>query len=384
MNNKADKLFRALEIMSDQFRVYKNLLPKGHDLSDWQSKPVSYFKQYGFKVPQYYSDIYFRYNGIKSEKYVSGGLYYYSISPYLVNMNYYQAYDDKNLYHRLFPKVKQPSIVLQCMNGRFFIPSEDSVSGVRELDVKDAVMFIREHQRVVIKPSVGTGGGTGVELMEPQKLSVDELVRRMKEKKPNFIMQDVLYNHPTMKRLNSTSLNTCRIYTYRRVGNGEYVVLGSAVRFGGNGSILDNACSGGGFCKIYSDGLLDDRIYSYNNFEHRSLKSEKSIDKMYIPHYQEMVSMCLELHRSLPYIDIIGWDVAVDDEDSIVLIEYNYSADSEFLQIFNGPMFGDYTDELMEHLTEPINQEVIAVKRSFAHCPSYYEYIFDMSKTDSL
>lgn len=380
----ADKLFRTLEILSDDYRVKKNLLPAGFDVSEFSSGSVPYFKQYGYKVPKYISEIYCRYNGIKSDKYISGGLYYYSITPYLVNLNFYQAYDDKNIYSKLFPNVKQPNVVLKCMNGKLYQLAEETLSGVNLVSVEESLDIVRGHRRVIVKPSVGTGGGTGVELWDCEKLTKEELKDRIIGKMPNFIMQDIVINHPEIKRLNPTSLNTCRIYTYRRVGNSECVPLGSAIRFGGEGSIRDNACSGGGFTRINPDGLLDDRIYTYNNFEHRSLRQEKDIEKLVIPHYPEMERMCLELHESLPYFDIIGWDVTVDDKDDIVFIEYNYSADSEFLQIFNGPMFGVYTDELMEHLNNPINKDVVGVKRSFVDGYAGYEYIFDMNKKESL
>lgn len=381
--NNADKLFRSLEIMSDNFRTTKNIIPDGFDVSILSARSNPYFKQYGFKVPEYISELFYKYNGIKSDKYISGGLYYYSITPYLINLNCIPAYDDKNIYSQLFPNIAQPDTVVKCMNGRYFVPTENSIV---EISVDETVDYIYDNESVIIKPSIGTGGGKGVELWIPQQLQKDGLKRRILEFGNNFIVQKIIKNHPDLARFNPTSLNTCRIYTYRRVGTRDYVVLGSAIRFGGKGSFRDNACSGGGFCRINEDGFVDDRIYSYNSFEHRSLETECKIKKIQIPHYKEILNNCIKLHKSLPYIDIVGWDITIDDNDKIVLIEYNYSADSEFLQIFNGPMFGEYTDELMEALQNslPVNKEVIAVKRSFENGSANYEYIFDMSKKDSL
>ncbi len=96
-----------------------------------------------------------------------------------------------------------------------------------------------------------------------------------------------------------------------------------------------------------------------------------------------MIICCKALHQCLPYCDLVGWDITEDNEGDLVLIEFNYAADSEFLQIFNGPAFGDYTDELMDHIKQPISEEMIAIRRSFVNAPEK-SMVIDMKKIGDL
>lgn len=373
---------KGFEIKADLYRLELDVAPEGFDINSIETHTINYFKQYGFRYSNLASELYYRYNGIKSEKYIPASLYYYYIAPYLIKMDFVHAFDDKCIYSKLFPKMKQPKTVMMNMNGRLYVSSDNSYNGEQEITVKDAVQYLQAQKKCVIKPTM-TGGGKGVQLFDFKNSNDSEILQLLNEYKYGFIIQEPVKNSDELKRLNHSSLNTCRIYTYRRVDSSEYVVLGSAIRFGGEGSFRDNACSGGGFCRINEDGLLDDTIFRYKHFEKGSLKNDKGIDILYIPQYDKMVECCKSLHRCLPYCDLVGWDITEDEEGELILIEYNYAADSEFLQIFNGPAFGEYTDELMEHLTQPTSDEMIAIRRSFANAPEK-TMVIDMKKIGDL
>lgn len=373
---------KGFDIKADMYRLELDVAPEGFDITSIETHSVEYFKKYGFRYSSLASELYYRYNGIRSEKYIPASLYYYYIAPYLIKMDFVHAYDDKCIYSKLFPYMKQPIWVLKNMNGRIYIPDPTSYNGEKEIDFNDAVAFMKTQGKCVIKPTL-TGGGQGVQLYDFSYNNEDSIKILLNEYKFGFIIQKPVKNSDELKRLNATSLNTCRIYTYRRVDSSEYVVLGSAIRFGGEGAFRDNACSGGGFCRINPDGRLDDTIYRYRHFEKGSLKRDKGIDSLVIPQYDKMVDCCKALHRCLPYCDLVGWDVTEDEDGDLILIEYNYAADSEFLQIFNGPAFGDYTDELMAKISQPTSEDMIAIRRSFINAPEK-SMVIDMKKVGDL
>ena len=116
------KIFKAVELASDHLFIEDHLAPEGFDTDTLSTKSVPLFKKYGIKVPMSYSEIYSMYNGNSDERYISNGLYYYYITPYLMNLNLVPAYDDKNLYGMLFPNIKQPEVLLRNMNNRYFTP----------------------------------------------------------------------------------------------------------------------------------------------------------------------------------------------------------------------------------------------------------------------
>lgn len=375
-------IIKGFELKADMYRLELDIVPVGFDINSIVPQPIEYFKKYGFRYSNLVAELYYKYNGISSEKYIPASLYYYYIVPYLIKMDFVHAFDDKCIYSKLFPNMKQPQTVMKNMNGRLYVCSDKSYNGELEITKKEAVQYLLSKGKCVIKPTM-TGGGKSVQLYNFRESNEDSILKLLDDYRLGFIIQEPVKNSNKLKRLNKTSLNTCRIYTYRRVDSYEYVVLGSAIRFGGEGSFRDNACSGGGFCRINDDGLLDDTIYRYRHFEKGSLKQEKGIDKLYIPQYEKMVECCKSLHRCLPYCDLVGWDITEDEGEELILIEYNYAADLEFLQIFNGPAFGIYTDELMEHLTQPTTEEMIAVRRSFANAPEK-TMVIDMKKVGDL
>jgi hypothetical protein len=374
MEQNTTKKFHGLEIVMDNIRMEEQLLPKGYTGEDLPYKPLDYYRQYGFKVSSAFPEIYKRCNGIESDKYIPASLYFYYISPYLVNMNLSMAYVDKNMYFRHFPDVRQPKTIFHNMSGRFY------TERMTEVSLEEAVKSLVAKDRFIVKPSIESGRGRDVKLVTGG-VTIEHI---LKDYESNYIIQEIVKQHPTMARLNETSLNTIRLYTYRVIGTGEYVLLGSAVRFGGKGAYRDNACTGGGFCKVNDDGSVADEIHNYRRFGWGSLKAEKGIESLVIPNYDKVVETVLSLHKTIPYMDLIGWDIAVDEEGVPTLIELNQYPDCEFIQIFNGPMFGEYTDDLLEHISKHHIEAVTVYKRSFENGPKQYEYNFEVGKAYSI
>lgn len=375
MEQNPAKKFRGLEITMENIRMEEQLLPEGYDASELPYKPLDYFKQYGFKVSSAFPEIYKRCNGIVSDKYIPASLYFYYISPYLVNMNLSMAYVDKNMYFRHFPDVRQPKTIFHNMSGRFY------TAEIQEVTFDEAVDTLSRTERFIFKPAIESGRGRDVKMVMGGKIQIASI---LDDYESNYIIQEVVKQHPEMSKLNPTSLNTCRLYTYRRVGTSEYMLLGAAVRFGGKGAYRDNACTGGGFCKINDDGSVEDAIHNYRRFGWGSLKVEKGLEGLRIPNYDKVLEIALRLHKTIPYMDLIGWDIAVDEEGEPVLIELNQYPDCEFLQIFNGPMFGEYTDELLERISKHHIEAVTVYKRSFENGPKQYEYNFEVGKAYSI
>lgn len=381
MEQNPAKKFRGLEITMDNIRMEEQLLPSGYDSSELPYKPLDYFKKYGFKVSSAFPEIYLKYNGISSDKYIPASLYFYYINPYLVNMNLSMAYVDKNMYSRHFPNVKQPQTIFHNMSERFFYPNE---MGGGEVADDEVVRVLSRKDCFIIKPSIESGRGRDVKLIKGKSSSCEEILETLSSFQSNFIIQEVAKQHDSMALLNKTSLNTCRLYTYREVENGKYVLLGAAVRFGGDGAYRDNACTGGGFCKIHDDGTIDDNVHNYRFFGHRSLYELKGLSNLKVPNYDKVVSCCLDLHRSIPYMDLIGWDIAITPDGEPMLIELNQYPDCEFIQIFNGPMFGQYTDALLEKISRHKLDCITVYKRSFENGHKQYEYNFEVGKAYSI
>lgn len=370
--------FRGLEIAMDNIRLEEQLIPEGESIKDMPCGNTAYFKKYGFKVSEVFNAIYSKANGIVSDKYIPASLYFYYISPYLMNMNLTMAYVDKNAYEVHFPDAKQPETILKNINGSFV-----THWGGLKLTIQEVLNELSQQNRFIIKPSIESGRGRDVMLAE-RPFDDDMLMEILDKFGSDYIIQKVVRQHPELSKLNKTSLNTCRVYTYQPILSDEIVVLGAAVRFGGEGAYRDNACTGGGFCKVHGDGRIDDRICQYRFWDRRSLKEEKGLENIVFPSYDKVIKLCKSMHARLPYMNLVGWDIAVDDKGDPVLIELNQYPDCEFIQLFNGPMFGDYTDELMEAISNNETEFVTVAKRSFPRLSSHHDYNFEIGKKYSI
>ena len=86
---------------------------------------------------------------------------------------------------------------------------------------------------------------------------------------------------------------------------------------------------------------------------------------MYIPNYEQVLSFCYNLHSKLNYFDFCGWDIAIGKDDKPVFIELNQYPDCESFQMVNGPLFGEYTDEVMERASKNKTQFTLNIRREF-------------------
>lgn len=174
----------------------------------------------------------------------------------------------------------------------------------------------------------------------------------------NFIVQKKVEQHPEMGRVNGSSLNTLRVYTYR--GEDKRIHhLNTTMRFGGAGFVMDNASSGGGFCKVHKDGRVDDRVLGYQRLAVKSLTVDFGVADLRIPSYGRVVDATLALHKSLPYFDLIGWDMAVTKIGEPCFIEFNVLPAVEISQLAHGPMFGEYLDEVMNRISVVKKQKTV-------------------------
>jgi hypothetical protein len=91
------------------------------------------------------------------------------------------------------------------------------------------------------------------------------------------------------------------------------------------------------------DGLISQFGY-YANFKRITNHPDTNYPfaNTYIPRFQDAVEICADLHKSIPHFPIIGWDVAVDRDENIKIIEWNAGMPHPALKSFEatiGPCF---------------------------------------------
>lgn len=299
-----------------------------------------YFESKGFKVSMMYDDFYSRFSGIHSDKYIPMDLYYFYILPALNRYDFKNAYTDKNIFKLLFHDINQPETIAKNMNGIYYI--SDSII-VSEEEFFQFTGSIKEE--CIIKPTVCTCNGIGVaKLITDNKIEQEQQIRSYKN---NFIIQKKVKQHSVMNKLNESSLNTLRVFTYRTLdGKIEYMTGKTFGRYGGKGAIKDNGSAGGGIFGIDDSGIVADDVAFFKKMQKKYL-SELGMNNLKVPNFDLVKKMVVSLHQRLPHFDFVGWDIAIDENGEPMLIEFNLEPSVEGPQMISGPLFDSYIEEIL-------------------------------------
>jgi len=334
------------QIMNSKKRI-KNLLRNNSvpKLSPQEAKEAKlYFKSKGYKLTSTDWHAYFKsVNGEFHKNYIPLDIFKTKISPRLNQKVQWPALLDKNLTYNLFKNFKQPKRVVQNINGFYYVND----SAVKE---EEAIKAIYNHSKMlIIKPSLESGRGKMVNaftvdgtITSYKNMSIKSLLKLYKK---DFIVQEFLEQSRAMSSLNPSSLNTLRVMSYLNTEGAH--ILSTTVRMGGIGSYTDNYSTGGILCGVKDNGKLKPIGYTKKGeIVDKSFTGVK-LDEFIIPNYNKIVCMVKSMHVKVPYFKIISWDIALNHNDLPVMVEYNTYNQGLEIQIPNGPLLGEFTDEIL-------------------------------------
>lgn len=352
------KIWRKLaQPLGDRYQDFDTRMFKANEMDpsfpckDYEDMKNPYFARWGFDVSQLDAAYYSKVSGIEAEHYVTRSMAIHFIYPYLCRYSFLEAYMDKNMQKRILglnhgdtSGIRATEDVVYNSNGVFYDSQDNVISMDEALEI-----LVSYGQDMIVKPSVETYGGHGVSLIR-KGYTENELLEVVKKMRCNFTFQKMIHQHAQLEAFNRSSVNTVRIVTYRTPLK-KKKVLYSCVRFGGEGSVIDNVCSGGGYTgiNIATGHLRDRKRYSY--FVQDAPMLPDSVPDE-IPCWDKIVEAALCLHDRLPHFDIVGWDFSVTPEGDVLLVEYNLRP-GVGLQQAVGPMFcKEDLDELMGHVSK--------------------------------
>lgn len=315
----------------------------------------SYLKNIlGFSVNILWIKTYTSISGKVSPLYIPEDIYYLEIEPRLNNYSLARSYSDKNFYERFFTESKDLFVtsLIRRINGIYydsdFNPlTEEKISSIIRLDEKH-----------IIKPSIDSGGGKGVLVIEFNKgNNLNEshsLMSIFNSFSDNFVLQNFIRQNTFFSQFNLSSVNTIRLLTYRSVVNNEVSVIQGVLRIGKAGSHVDNQASGGVACGFDLDtGKLNDyvsdkygNVYaSFNNIDLREIRI--------IPDLDTMKKIAKSIASGYDFFRLISFDFCVDEDNRIKIIELNTkNHEINFYQFNNGPLFGKHTDEILKYCSK--------------------------------
>lgn len=300
-------------------RNFKDLKQRRY-LTEEQKKEVNdfYISMIGKKVPLYCHEYFYSRTGVFSKEYIPKDFYTLELRPRANVFKFQEAYDDKNLYDIILSDENVVHTILKNMNGYFYYEGQP-------VSEEEAISMCQNIEDVIIKPAMAMQGD-GVQLLNVTNgktningMTIGELFRHYKR---NYLIQNRVKQHKDLAALNPTSVNTMRILTYR--SGMEVLVIYSVIRIGRQGQVIDNQCAGGISTTISNDGRLGKAAFGgYSEDNVNKTDSGVVLDGYQLPSFDKAIEFVKRLHMKLPYFNIVGWDVSIEENGEPILIEYN-------------------------------------------------------------
>lgn len=266
------------------------------------------------------------------------------IDDYFTNPQQSFPCDDKNLYDFYFHDVKRPTILFRKVKN-LYLDADYSI-----ISQEKALAMAREQGEVICKVAKFSMGGSGILVWNAVSDDENKLLSFLNNT-DYVVCQQMLKQHPVMASLNPTSLNTMRIMTL--VFNNQVHVIASMMRMGPKGSRVDNASKGGAVVGILPTGQLKNVGWDGTGLRYDiHPQGHMRFESVTIPKYQECVDLVTRLATRFCTISrMISWDVAIDENENPVLMEFNVSfSGTASVQMTNGPLFGDLTEDVLKEV----------------------------------
>lgn len=272
------------------------------------------------------------------------------------NSNLANVLEVKNLFY-VFAKsanVKMPTRFLACQEGLY----TDSNNA---LCFDKAVAYISDMGDCFAKPSIRTDSGNGCHVYRLvggiDKISEKSSKEVLKELGLNFVLQERIKCHESIRNIYSGSVNTFRVMIYRWHDN---VFSAPVIMRIGRGAFLDNAHAGGMFIAISEEGILHEKVFTeFNESFFKHPDSSLIFDGYKIDKLPEVVETVKKMHYLLQSIGVINWDMTIDENGTPTLIEANVNCGSIWLfQMAHGcGVFGGRTQEILQWIckTDKLN-----------------------------
>lgn len=230
------------------------------------------------------------------------------------NLEFHTKYNHKEYTHFMADKVDFDVKFSHYLCRDWMPVNSDDYSAFLE--------FCHKHKEIMVKPKDGERGMGVYKAI----VSSDDLIKVEWErlKANNYVVEEVVNQHPEMAKYHPSSLNTVRV-SIALNKKGIPTIVVASMRSGQKGNVIDNAHGGGLVCGIdLSTGKL--KGTAFDTTAHRFEEHPTThivFDGQKIPKWEELKKLALEVAVIIPELKFIGWDWALNDRGEWLLIEGN-------------------------------------------------------------
>ena len=98
---------------------------------------------------------------------------------------------------------------------------------------------------------------------------------------------------------------------------------------------------------VYPDGRLHEQSVTRKSTWTDETANGIKLSTIRVPNYEGVKEAVRQLHSQLPYFNIVGWDFAVGEDGTPIMIEFNTRPAQNQIG-GREPTFGDLTEEVLE------------------------------------
>lgn len=190
-----------------------------------------------------------------------------------------------------------------------------------DVAIDEVETFVRRHGKVIVKPNSSTWG-MGISVVDATKM--EELLNEIRNGK-QFMIEEVLENHPDVRMLNPSSLQTLRVETCID-SQGGFHLLNVLLMMGTTKTIVSNCHSGGIMCHVdVRTGKIDREGWNPVGLSYAvHPASQIPLIDFEVPFVKEQLEDYIKkVARVMPNARYVGWDVAMTP-NGLELIEGNF------------------------------------------------------------
>ena len=286
-------------------------------------------------------------------RFVPFDIYNCCIEPVLNNKRFLKGVADKNFLDIFYPEFKKPKVLIRFIDGVFYDSSYNRINNQILSEKVADQQLLTEGSKFILKPATDSGQGKSIELLyfkkgefNNQKNEPVSLIDLKHLINDDFLIQEYIQQHECTSRFNPSSLNSIRVYVYRSVKDDTIVPLHFMQRIGTKGRITDGeVCIGierNGSYRNYFIDKSGNRLPSLNGLTTDGLGKFQFTD--------QLADLAVKVARKNIHSRVLGLDFAINREGEIILIEVNnISIGIRKTQLSNGPLFGNYTEEIIDY-----------------------------------
>jgi hypothetical protein len=296
-----------------------------------------------------YIDFFYSINRVETKDFIPIPVYLFNIEPILNDYGLLKAVEDKNSYERLFVDVQFPKTLLRKIHGNYYNAEYKLIN----ISNKYLSKILKDNRELFLKPSTTSGSGKGIVnyVLQSDGKTRPALTIQSLEKYPDFILQESIIQHDFFRKFNPTCNNTIRILTYRSVQDNRIHILHRLLRIGKSGALVDHDNQGGIAVGISEQGILNNFGTTKDGIKVISFNGIKIISEK-VPYIDEIERKAITIAEQVFYGRLLAIDFTVQAKGRVLLIEVNcHSNGISQYQMNNGPLFGAYTNEILDFVT---------------------------------